>query len=227
MQEAVLALAMILQRFDIEAADPDYRLAVAETLTLKPAGFFMRARRRRAPARPVVRRKEAAPAVARTCPVAAPAGPGVPLLVIYGSNFGSSEAFARRIAAEAAAHGYAARVGPMDAWVGRLPTQGALIVVTASYQGKPPDNAGAFVAWADGLEAGALAGVRYAVLGCGDRKWARTFQAIPTRVDAALAAAGPRACAHAVRSTPTATSSPHSSNGTRRSGTSWTRGWRP
>ena len=54
MQEAVLALAMILQRFDIEAADPDYRLAVAETLTLKPAGFFMRARRRRAPARPVV-----------------------------------------------------------------------------------------------------------------------------------------------------------------------------
>ena len=129
--------------------------------------------------------------MARTCPVAAPAGPGVPLLVIYGSNFGSSEAFARRIAAEAAAHGYAARVGPMDAWVGRLPTQGA------------PHRR-------DGLVPGQAAGQRgrlrrlggrsrgparspacaYAVLGCGDRKWARTFQAIPTRVDAALAAAG-------------------------------------
>ena len=192
MQEAVLALAMILQRFEIEAADPDYRLAVAETLTLKPAGFFIRARRRQPPARrrpPAAPRKEASPGTARACPVA-PVGDGTPLLVIYGSNFGSSEAFARRIAAEAETNGYAARVGPMDDHFGRLPTEGGLIVVTASYQGKPPDNAGAFVAWADGLAPGALAGVRYAVLGCGDRKWARTFQAIPIRVDAALAAAG-------------------------------------
>ena len=187
LQEAVLALAMILQRFEIEAADPDYRLAVAETLTLKPKGFFIRARRRQAPARRASMRK-AAPAP-RACPVA-PAGHATPLLVLYGSNFGSSEAFARRIAAEAGVHGYDARVGPMDDHVGRLARQGALVVVTASYQGKPPDNAAAFVDWIDGLHADALAGVRYAVLGCGDRKWAQTFQAIPIRVDAALAAAG-------------------------------------
>ncbi len=28
------------------------------------------------------------------------------------------------------------------------------------------------------------------VLGCGDRKWSRTFQMVPTRTDDALAAAG-------------------------------------
>ena len=78
----------------------------------------------------------------------------------------------------------------MDAFAGRLPRAGALVVVTASYQGKAPDNAGAFLAWVEGLRAGALDGVRYCVLGCGDRKWAKTFQAIPTRVDAALDKAG-------------------------------------
>ena len=189
LQEAVLVLALILQRFDLALADPEYRLVVAETLTLKPSGFFMRARRREAPAR-----ARCAPppreTASRGCPVAAPRGAGMPLTVIYGSNFGSSEAFARRIADEAAAHGFAAAVGPMDAFVGRLPTDGPLVVVTASYQGKPPDNARIFVDWVASLAPGALDGVRYAVLGCGDRKWSKTFQAIPTRVDAALAAAG-------------------------------------
>ncbi len=189
LQEAVLVLAMILQRFDIEMADPAYRLVVAETLTMKPTGFFMRARRRQTPARRRAHSTEA-PA-ARVCPVPREANTqGVPLLVIYGSNFGSSEAFARRIAVEAPEHGYAARVGSMDDFVDRLPRDGALVVVTASYQGQPPDNARRFVEWLDGLAPDALAGVRYAVLGCGDRKWARTFQAIPIRVDAALAAAG-------------------------------------
>ena len=189
MQEAVLVLAMILQRFDIEAADPAYRLVVAETLTLKPQGFFMRARPRQAPPRRRTAVTERT-APARPCPVPAGRGEGTPLLVLYGSNFGSSEAFARRIATEGGAYGYAAEVGPMDDYVGRCPTRGAVLVVTASYQGKPPDNAGRFVAWLEGLGPRALEGVRFAVLGCGDRKWARTFQAVPIRTDAALAAAG-------------------------------------
>ena len=187
LQEAVLVLALILQRFEIEATDPDYRLVVSETLTLKPKGFFMRARRRQAPAR--TRAAQPEPAQTARCPVAAPKQ-GTPLLVIYGSNFGSSETFARQIAADAAARGYAAEVGPMDDYVGRLPTRGALIVVTASYQGKPPDNARRFVDWLGGLAPGSLEGVRYLVLGCGDRKWSRTFQMVPTRTDDALAAAG-------------------------------------
>jgi cytochrome P450/NADPH-cytochrome P450 reductase len=46
MQEATLVLAMILQRFDLSLADPDYRLKVGETLTMKPVGLRIHARRR-------------------------------------------------------------------------------------------------------------------------------------------------------------------------------------
>jgi cytochrome P450/NADPH-cytochrome P450 reductase len=46
MQEATLVLAMILQRFDLALADPDYRLKVGETLTMKPVGLRIHARRR-------------------------------------------------------------------------------------------------------------------------------------------------------------------------------------
>ncbi|HEV7647303.1 MAG TPA: cytochrome P450 [Actinophytocola sp.] len=38
LHEAVLALGMVLQRYDLEA-DPDYELEIVESLTLKPAGF--------------------------------------------------------------------------------------------------------------------------------------------------------------------------------------------
>jgi cytochrome P450/NADPH-cytochrome P450 reductase len=68
--------------------------------------------------------------------------------------------------------------------------EGAAVVVTASYEGQPPDNARRFVAWVEGLGPDALKGARYSVFGCGDRQWARTYQAIPKRVDAALEKAG-------------------------------------
>ena len=191
LQEATLVLALILRRFEIAAVDPGYQLAIKETLTLKPAGFFMRARRREESVRPrPPRRMPSASPPSRQSRAPVSSEDGAPLLVLYGSNFGSSEAFARRIAEEAGAHGYAAEVGPMDAYVERLPTEGAVLVVTASYQGKPPDNARRFVEWIEGLGIDTLVGVRFTVLGCGDRKWARTYQAVPTRTDAALAAAG-------------------------------------
>jgi cytochrome P450/NADPH-cytochrome P450 reductase len=64
------------------------------------------------------------------------------------------------------------------------------VILTASYEGQPPDNARQFTAWLDALSADALKGVRYAVFGCGNRQWARTYQAVPKRFDAALEAAG-------------------------------------
>lgn len=38
-----MALAMILQKFTFELADPEYELEIRQTLTLKPKGFFMHA----------------------------------------------------------------------------------------------------------------------------------------------------------------------------------------
>jgi cytochrome P450/NADPH-cytochrome P450 reductase len=193
MQEAQLLMSMILQRFDLIEDDPSYQLSVAETLTLKPHGFRIRVKRRGSATfklrgtAAAVAPKPAAP------PVAAPrtsAGQATPLLVLYGSNTGSAEAFAERIASDAESQGYAAVAAPLDEHAGALPTDGAVVILTASYEGQPPDNARQFTAWLDALSADALKGVRYAVFGCGNRQWARTYQAVPKRFDAALEAAG-------------------------------------
>ena len=194
MQEAQLVLAMLLQRFDIVQDDPAYRLQVAETLTLKPQGLMIRARLRgegsfalrRGPIATPAQKLTAAPAAADQVAAADAA----PLLVLWGSNTGSCEMFARRIGSDAARQGYRADVGPLDQHVDALRPATPVIVVTASYEGQAPDNAKQFLSWLEGLSADALAGVRYAVFGCGNRQWARTYQAVPKRVDAALAAAG-------------------------------------
>jgi cytochrome P450 / NADPH-cytochrome P450 reductase len=185
MQEATLVLAALLWHFEL--SDPyGYELKVKESLTLKPEGLVVRARRR-TPAVTV-----AAPvAVASTPPVALPSH-ATPLLVLYGSNSGSSQDFAERIAREAARRGYAPTLAPLDDHAGALPRAGAVVIVTGSYNGQPPDNARRFVQWLDAIEPGALAGVRYAVLGCGHRDWASTYQAVPRRIEARLVHAGAR-----------------------------------
>lgn len=187
LQEATLVLAMLLQRFEL-TAPKDYRLEVKETLTLKPDGFTVRVKERtNARAVAPVSVLPSAP-VAR--PVVAVQSHGTPLTVLFGSNTGSSENFARRIAGDAQQRGYAVTVQSMDAAVEALPKAGALVVVTASYNGLPPDNAGRFCAWLDTLQPGALAGLPYVVFGCGHRDWVATYQAVPTRVDEALERAG-------------------------------------
>lgn len=62
------------------------------------------------------------------------------------------------------------------------------MVITASYEGQPPDNAAHFfnrLTSSDdqpGLEA-----LEYAVFGCGHSDWSATFPRIPTLVDEILA----------------------------------------
>jgi unspecific monooxygenase len=51
LHEAVLTLALLLHRYDLTPTD-DYRLRIAETLTLKPQGFQLRPRRRTRSAHP-------------------------------------------------------------------------------------------------------------------------------------------------------------------------------
>ncbi len=187
MQEATLAVASILQRFDISLADPDYKFKIKQTLTIKPEGLFIKARRRDVRIAPP---QETSTSVTAPRPVAAEKGLGLPLRVLFGSNSGSSEAFARRIANDAKAQGYVSSVDPLDSAVGHLPREGAVVIVAASYEGLPTDNARQFVAWLDGLTADALKGVQYAVFGCGNRDWARTYQAVPKRIDEKMKAAG-------------------------------------
>ena len=199
MQEAILVLAMMLQKFDITEADPSYQLRVKETLTLKPDGLFIKARRRvpTDSSQPTSTKRETSSTTVpkqQTSPAASPRvtheSPSTPLLVLYGSNSGSSESFAQRIAREGKDQGFVTRVDALDHHVGNLPKAGAVVIVTASYEGLPPDNARNFVGWLETLDNGALDQVSFAVFGCGNRDWSRSYQAIPKKIDAMLEQCG-------------------------------------
>ena len=197
MHEATLALAMLLQRF--RPVDPHgYQLKIKETLTLKPDGFEMLLERRSSEHGEVtattgVQSPEKAATDAAPLPRAqvVVAEHGTPLLVLYGSNMGTAEDLARRIADDAARYGFRTETASMDERVGNLPTDGATIIVTSSYNGLPPDNAVRFCDWLSADHADTtLEGVRYAVFGCGNRDWAATYQRVPNLVDERLRALG-------------------------------------
>jgi cytochrome P450/NADPH-cytochrome P450 reductase len=188
LQEAMLFLAKLLQRFEITPADPGYELQIKHTLTMKPEGLFIHVRRRD------VRIEGASPAAVEharqaEAPAAAAAN-GIPVRVLYGSNAGTSKDFAQRIANDAGRRGYSPTIGPLDEAAGVLPTEGLVTIVASSYEGQPPDNARKFLTWTEGLQPGNLAGVRYTVFGNGNKDWARTYQEVPKAIDTRLQAAG-------------------------------------
>lgn len=195
MHEAALAIGMILQRFKL-IDHKRYQMTLKETLTIKPDGFKIKVRLRADAERTVVPGRAVQPATASATVDAAPvARPGhnTPLLVLYGSNLGTAEELATRMADLAQVNGFATRLAPLDEAVGALPKQGGVLIICASYNGAPPDNATQFVKWLDGgLKEDELAGVRYAVFGCGNKDWAATYQHVPRTIDQKLAEYGAR-----------------------------------
>ena len=81
-----------------------------------------------------------------------------------------------------------------------LPKDGPVLIVTASFEGQPADNARHFVEWlenprstahdSDDETAAAFKGVKFAVFGCGNRDWVQTYQRVPTLVDRLLGERG-------------------------------------
>lgn len=202
LQEAALVLGLMLQRFKL-IDHTRYSLKFKETLTMKPHNFKIKIRPRTnsdrtlfaplpAPAA-VATSNGGSPAIhAQPDPTAANAVSrpkhNTPMLVLFGSNLGTAEEVARQIAQSAEANGFVTTVAEMDDYAERLPTHGATVIVTASYNGTPPDNAVQFNKWlkSGGLGPDALNGVNYTVFGCGNRDWAATFQAVPRFVDEKL-----------------------------------------
>ena len=196
MHEAALAIGMILQRFKLIDSQR-YQMVLKETLTIKPDGFKIKV----APRTERDRGAHAggsAPAAAAASAAAAPrarARPGhnTPLLVLYGSNLGTAEDLATRVADLAEVNGFATRLAPLDDFVGQLPEQGGVLIFCASYNGAAPDNATQFIKWLSGdLPKDAFSKVRYAVFGCGNSDWAATYQSIPRLIDQQLTAHGAR-----------------------------------
>jgi hypothetical protein len=130
---------------------------------------------------------------------------GTPLVVLYGSNAGTCESFADLLVEQAGRAGFAATAASLDSIISpsnssssssgtaaggltaRLPQAGALVVITSTYNGYPPDNALQFARWLDAAAAAVqgqgngcagAAGLRYAVFGVGSSQW-ETFHAFP------------------------------------------------
>jgi cytochrome P450/NADPH-cytochrome P450 reductase len=192
MHEAALALGMILQRFKL-VDHQRYQMHLKETLTMKPEGFKIKVRSRADRERGVFG-GPVATATSLGAPVPrAVTRPGhdTPLLVLYGSNLGTAEELATRVADLAEVNGFASKLAPLDDYVGELPDQGGVLIFCASYNGAPPDNATQFVKWLHGdMSKDALSKVRYAVFGCGNSDWAATYQSVPRFIDEQLAAHG-------------------------------------
>jgi cytochrome P450/NADPH-cytochrome P450 reductase len=221
LQEATLVLGMLLQRFEL-VDHTNYQLQLRQAGTLKPVNFHIKVRLRpgrvisipspvqTSPSQAVSAGTAAASAAAAGAPRAG--AHNTPLLILFGSNLGTCEDLAHQISNGGTAHGFASTVAPLDDYTGKLPGKGAVVVVTSSYNGTPPDNAARFCAWlkdgasqdgTSGDGAGAagdgakdagttppLREVHYTVFGCGNHEWTATYQAIPRLVDAQLVAHG-------------------------------------
>lgn len=195
LHEATMLLGLLVHRYRF-LDTTGYRLKVKETLTLKPDGFTLTLARRTGADRTAGR--TALPGATTAIPERTDAGPALPararqgtgLLVLHGSNYGTCRDTARELADHAARLGFTPHVAALDDRAGTLPGDTPVLIVAASYNGRPTDDAARFVQWAEQAGEGAAAGVHYAVLGVGDRNWAATYQHVPTLLDERLAALG-------------------------------------
>jgi cytochrome P450/NADPH-cytochrome P450 reductase len=192
MHEAALAIGMILQRFKL-IDHKRYQMVLKETLTVKPDGFKIKVRPRADKDRGrFAGQATTAPVATTVQPVARPRpAHNTPLLLLYGSNLGTAEELATRVADLAQVNGFATRLAALDDYVGKLPEQGGVLIFCASYNGAAPDNATQFVKWlGTELPRDAFSKVRYALFGCGNSDWTATYQSIPRFIDDRLTAHG-------------------------------------
>jgi cytochrome P450/NADPH-cytochrome P450 reductase len=213
-----MTMALLIQNFEFDFADSDYNLVIKKTLTIKPTGFQAVARLRpgltptfmqrrllnhniKNLAHPksntittIIDDKRETHGLRLETPTKL-----VDLIICYGSNTGTCQTLAHTLAGEAPKHGFCPAVMSMDQATGKITTdvKVPVVVITASYEGQPPDNATCFASWLTNLEtegkAKSLDGHVHAVYGCGHRDWVNTFQKVPTWVDNALVACGSHA----------------------------------
>jgi sulfite reductase (NADPH) flavoprotein alpha-component len=131
----------------------------------------------------------------RTAPPAAVAAskPLTPLTVLFGSQTGTAEGLARKVAAEAGKHGFAASVVDMVEYPReQLKNEQALLVVASTYgDGDPPDSAKSFWEFLRNGGAPRLEKLNYSVLALGDTNYAK-FCEFGKSVDTRLEQLGAR-----------------------------------
>ena len=195
-QEALLALAMVIQNFNIRLADPSYELNVKSTLTVKPDGFYVKASLRPGIDPIAIEKRMFGDVEAADKDRAKAVAINVdnkdlkPMTILFGSNSGTCDGLAQSLASEAASNGFKATVKPLDAAVEKFPASIPVIIISASYEGLPPDNAAQFVQWMKTADPSNFKGSQIAVFSCGHKDWVSTYHKIPRLIDDTLTEKG-------------------------------------
>ncbi len=107
-----------------------------------------------------------------TTPAAAPAPTGLPVTILWGSQTGAAESFAKKLAKQLTVAGHRPTVMDMaEATVALLTTTERVMLLTSTYgDGQPPDNA---LAFHSALHAGdiPLPGLSFSVFALGDSNY--------------------------------------------------------
>lgn len=201
LQEATIVVALLLQNFDFELYDPNYQLVIRKTLTVKPKDLRIRATLRGGLSPATLQRRllsgrgsdaqNAQAVIRKSVRSDSPLDRDLKdLLICYGSNAGTCQALAHALSREAHLHGFHPILMSMDEAKDHIALETPVVIITASYEGCPPDNAPTFVNWLEYLTESPFSGGHHAVYGCGNRDWVDTFQRIPTVVDNAMTRCG-------------------------------------
>jgi cytochrome P450/NADPH-cytochrome P450 reductase len=177
-QEMLIVVAMLFQNFNFQLEDPSYSLRIQQALTVKPKDFQIRATLREGLDATTLdsvlnsgQEPKATSQKEKKTVSSEPSESGKPMHIFYGSNTGTCEAFARRLAEDATGFGYSAHIDSLDSAMQNIPKSDPVVFITASYEGQPPDNAALFFEWLSGLKGNELEGVNYAVFGAGHRMY--------------------------------------------------------
>lgn len=121
----------------------------------------------------------------------APAANAEPLLVLFGSQTGSAEGLAKRVAKAAQQRGFAPKVLALNEHEqANLTAGGKAIIISSTWgDGDPPDNAVNFWSWLNAESAPRLENLQFSVLGLGDRNYS-DFCGASKKFDTRLEALG-------------------------------------